>query len=382
MALASISIARAEELLAAVPPVGASAAESASAGGVLVGGYVESYYQWNFNAPTNGITNLRGFDNRHDTFTLANAALDLQWDRPEWLGRVTLQVGHTPSTYYLAEPTRPGADGANATGPELWKYLQQAYAGWKVGVGRGLVLSAGLFLSPIGPETMALLDSWHWSRSNLFFGLPFYHSGLRATYPLDGAWTLSLALYNGWNSVVDNNGAKSVAAHLSHASEAVLASFVYFGGAERAEGAPEGQPWRHLWDANATWFVSSRWALQGHVNAGFERGRLGTSSWGAAAAAARVRVVGRWFGALRGDVFGEQVAEGSSGRASPLFWPAPWVASVTATLEFRAADRASFRLEYRRDQAGGPAYFGDEATGGRPDRRTQQTLTAGLAAGL
>ena len=45
-----------------------------------LGAYVETLYQWNFNRPSNRITNYRGFDNRHDTFTLANVALDAQWD--------------------------------------------------------------------------------------------------------------------------------------------------------------------------------------------------------------------------------------------------------------------------------------------------------------
>jgi hypothetical protein len=44
-----------------------------------LGGYVEALYQWNFNSPSNGITNYRGFDNRHNTFTVSNIALDVQW---------------------------------------------------------------------------------------------------------------------------------------------------------------------------------------------------------------------------------------------------------------------------------------------------------------
>ena len=83
----------------------------------VLGGYAEALYQWNFNDPSNGITNFRGFDNRHNTFTLSNVALDAAWDHAGLVGRVTLQVGHTPSTYYLSEPSAPGASGANATGP-------------------------------------------------------------------------------------------------------------------------------------------------------------------------------------------------------------------------------------------------------------------------
>src|SRR5690606_423241 len=65
--------------------------------------YVEANYQWNFGNPSNGITHLRGFDNRHNTFTLANVALGGSWDASGAFGHVMLQVGHTPSTYYLSE---------------------------------------------------------------------------------------------------------------------------------------------------------------------------------------------------------------------------------------------------------------------------------------
>ena len=143
-----------------------------------IGGYAETYFQWNINEPSNGITNYRGFDNRHDTFTLSNVAIDAQWDDSSVIGRLTLQVGHTPSTYYLAKPPLPGAGGANATGAEVWKYIQQAYVGYRsTGVARVGSRAGGIFLSPIGPEGIAVKDNWNWSRSNLFFGLPFYHTG-------------------------------------------------------------------------------------------------------------------------------------------------------------------------------------------------------------
>jgi hypothetical protein len=57
---------------------------------------------------------------------------------------------------------------------------------------------------------MAVRDNWNWSRSNLFFGLPFYHTGVRATYALTELG-ITAGGYNGWNSVLDNNAEKSVA---------------------------------------------------------------------------------------------------------------------------------------------------------------------------
>jgi hypothetical protein len=343
--------------------------------GLMLGGYVETFYQWNFNDPSNGLTNYRGFDNRHNTFTLSNVVLDTQWERERVSGRLALQVGLTPSTYYLAEPVRPGSPGANATGPELWKYLQQAWAGYRLPVGAGLLVQGGLFLSPIGPETMAVHGNWSWSRSNLFFGLPFYHTGLRATYPL-GDWAVTAAVYNGWNSVVDNNAEKSLSLQATYTLPDKLAlSMLYFSGVEREPGAPEGRPWRHLLDIHATWTVSPTLSLLAHANGGLEPNAFGTSTWGAGALAGRVRLLTTLFLAVRGDLFYESAASSAEGSASRLFWPVEWVSSGTATLDWRPHDNASIRLEYRHDEAAGELYFRLAA-----NSRSQDTLTLGATA--
>lgn len=348
-----------------------------------LGGYAEVFYQWNFNNPSNGITNFRGFDNRHNTFTLSNVALDAQWDHDDLLGRVTLQVGHTPSTYYLSEPVAAGASGANASDAELWKYIQQAYAGYRFGFGRGLTVTAGLFLSPIGPESMAVHDSWNWSRANLFFGLPFYHTGVRATSALSDDWEVTLAGYNGWNSVVDNNDEKSLSAQLTYTQPVVALSVLYFGGVERARGAVEGRAWRHLFDAHATWNPKPWLSLLAHANGGFEPNQVGVSHWAAGALYARFRVSEPLYFAVRGDVFREHVPENATERASPMFWPAPWVSSGTATVDCRPHQRVSFRFEYRHDHAGADMYFGGAVAGDGDvapfvaNRVSQDTVTLG-----
>lgn len=351
---------------------------------VTFGGYAEAYYQYSFNQPSNGITHYRGFDNRSQTFTISNAALDALWDGENISGRVTLQIGATPDTYYLGEPARAGAAATNATGPELWKYLQQAYSGYRFPVGNGLLVQAGLFLSPIGPESIAVKDNWNYSRSNLFFGLPFYHTGVRASYSITDQWSVTLAAYNGWNSVVDGNDSPSVSAQLMYsATDKVTWSLLYFGGIERPTGAPEGAPWRHLVDTHVTWQAARRLAFIAQANGGFERNRFGTSAWGAGALSARVELHRRVFVAARGDFFGEVVAANDEGAAGAIFWPVPWVSSGTATVDVRPHDHVSFRLEYRHDHAAGDMYFGGavQGDGGAiphvPNRAFQDTLTLG-----
>lgn len=354
-----------------------------------LGGYAEALYAFNFNEPSNGITHLRGFDNRHNTFTLSNVALDAQWDFEDIVGRLTLQVGHTPATYYLAEPALRGAPGTNATGAPLWQVIQQAYVGYRIPVGNGLLLTAGLYLSPIGPEGIAVRDDWNWSRSNLFFGLPFYHTGVRLSYALDERWSVTLAAYNGWNSVADNNDEKSIALQVTYADpERFVLSLLYFTGVERPTGAPEGRAWRHLFDAHATLHATEWLSLLLHLNGGFEPNTFGTSGWLASALYARFRLLEApgLFVTARGDVFYEHTATGAAGTASPIFWPSSggdqYVSSGTLTVELVPVDRVSLRAEYRHDHAGSPIYFGgavaeDASQQFIANRQSQDTVTLG-----
>ncbi|MFN0060912.1 MAG: outer membrane beta-barrel protein [Myxococcaceae bacterium] len=381
-----------ELVASAAAPSSASELLSASAshqGPFTFGAYAEVYYQWNFNNPSNGITNFRGFDNRHNSFTISNVAVSAQWDWQNLVGRVALQVGSTPSTYYAAEPSLAGSDGANATSASLWQYIQEAYVGYRFPVGRGLTVLGGIFLSPIGPEGMAIKDNWNWSRSNLFFGLPFYHTGLRLTYPLTDRWSVTLAGYNGWNSVVDNNGEKSVSAQVTYTlPERLAVSLLYFSGVERAQGALEGRAWRHLFDAHATWNVTSRLSLLAHANAGFEPNGFGSSIWVAGAAYARYQLLQPLYLAVRIDAFHEYAPTLGGSTAARIFWSSSWVTSQTATLDYRPHNRVSFRIEYRHDHAAGPQYFGGvvpvalDGVTFVGNRRGQDSLTLGVTGWL
>ena len=370
----------------AAPPATPPAAQP-SGPTVKLDGYVEVHYSRNFNEPSNGITNFRGFDNRHDTFTLSNAVLGGTFDYESLSGRLALQIGHTPGTYYLAEPLSPGAGGAAGTSADVFKYIQQAYAGWKAPLGRGLLLQGGVFLSPIGYEGMAVKDNWNWSRSDLFFGLPCCHTGLRATYEATDRLTVMAVVCNGWNSVVDNNDHKSIEAQVIYkVPDRLTLSVLYFGGNERPKGAPEGEPWRNLFDVWAQ-LDATRWlSFAAQANAGFEQNTFGTSYWGTGALYARVQPASWLYLAARGDVFREHAASNADGTASRIFWPADTVGSATLTADLRPHSNVSFRLEYRHDQADGDMFFAGTVAGDGTttpyvaNARSQDTLTAGLTA--
>jgi hypothetical protein len=367
-----------------------NAVRSGSDARVSLSGYAEVGYQWNFNAPSNGLTNFRGFDTQHNSVNVQNVVLDATGTLGPVSARLALQVGSTPETYYLAEPDRRSAGSVGRSDRDVWKYLQQAIVAWRAPVGRGLLVEAGVFLSPIGPEGMAIKDQWNWSRSNLFFGLPFYHTGLRLSYPTSERVTLTLAGFNGWNSVGDNNEEKSVMLQVAYTvTDRVTFNALYFGGVERAHGDPTraggSVPWRSLFDTYLQVQARPWLALMVHANAGFEPGALGTAWWVAGALYARARLRPWLYLAARGDVFHETPAQQGGQTSGSIFWPGRWVASGTATLEARPHANVSLRLEFRHDEAEAEMYFrglvGTDASGAFvPNARTQDTLTAGMTA--
>jgi hypothetical protein len=348
---------------------------------IKLGAWVEVYGQYNLRDPSNDVTNLRAFDARHGTLALQNAVLDATWTKGALSGRLALQFGDVGDLYYAGEPAHAAIGSAPASGATEWRHVQEAWAAWAAP--DQVELAAGLFLSPVGPETPSTRDQWNWSRSDLFFALPTYHLGVRVRRPLgDTGWTLMAMIANGWNSVVDDNHDKSIAVAGAYQKGDWLAQVLYFGGVERPSGAPEGSPWRHLGDAYVQGPLGGGFAFMVHADAGVESGELGTSSWVGGAGYLKYAVSPSVFVAARGDALRESRASG----ASPILIPVSWLASGTATVSWRPEDGLDLRLEYRHDQAASDAYYGgtvplDPATGlALPNRRTQDTITAGAIA--
>ncbi len=348
-----------------------------------VGAYVESFWSWNFARPENGVTNLRGFDNRHATISLSNVAVDVAGGAGPVAARVVLQAGLTPNTYTLAEPAYPVVGGVGETDRVTWRNVQQAWGAWSAT--DTLTVDAGLFLSPIGPESIAVKDNWNFSRSNLFYGLPFYHTGARVAWRPTEAVALEGMVCNGWNSVVDNNTGKSPSLRLSLATGRLTGAVLYFGGPERSAGAPEGQPWRHLGDLWAQLDATDRLSFLAQADGGYEAHFLGSNAWLAGALSARVEFLDGVYVSARGDWF----REARTGTASPIFWPlgdddVGRVASGTLTLDWTPIEGLSLRLEGRHDAADDPVFFDDDVrvVGGAQvaDDRTQDTVTTALVA--
>jgi len=148
---------------------------------ITVGGYLDEYYQMNFNQPeSTGFTGapdgMRAFDTTSNEFTFGGGELTLkQSDSASGTGYfVDLLMGPAAGIY--------NADGANLDSLEIGQaYVTQAFG--------NATFTLGKFGTPVGYEVTYIPSNANFSRSLLYFNEPLYHVGLELAYALPMSWT-------------------------------------------------------------------------------------------------------------------------------------------------------------------------------------------------
>src|SRR5260370_16614980 len=166
---------------------------------------VDGYYAYNFNNPVGRVNLLRAYDVLSNEFSLNQASVILE-RAPDlragtrWGARLDLQ--HGPATDTLQ------GNPANEPRPQIYRNIFQAYGTYIVPLGKGLTVDFGKWGSSLGIENNYTKDQMNYSRSFYFDFLPFYHMGIRASYPLNDQLTLNYWVVNGTNQVEATNGFK------------------------------------------------------------------------------------------------------------------------------------------------------------------------------
>ncbi len=340
---------------AEAPP--ASPASAGSGNGIEFSALVDSYYSFNFNHPASRSNQLRNFDTGANQFSLNMAKLTFE-RRPDPLGfRLDLGMGPAFDIIHAAEP--------GGLGP--LRYLQQAYFTYNAPVGKGLTLDLGKFVTGHGAEVIETHSNWNYSRSLLFaYAIPYYHFGLRTSYPLHKTFTGTFHLVNGWNNVVDNNSGKTYgfSGSWSPNSSFTLTSNYMFG----PEKTATNQGYRHLSDTTALINVNSQVSFMLNYDYGIDRlAGGGKSRWTGVAGYAKL-APNKWFAFIPRLEWYNDADGFTTGVAQKL-------KEATLTAEFKVREGLLSRLEYRRDWSDQP--FFDR--GNTPaSARSQSTLLGGF----
>ena len=245
---------------------------------------VDGYYGYNANAPIGRVNLLRAYDVSSNSFSINQASLiveHLPTPTSRVGGRIDLQFGQATETLQ--------GSSANEQRPQVWRNLFQAYGSYLAPVGSGLQLDFGKFSSSLGNEGNYTKDQITYSRAFSFNYLPFYHTGLRATYNITPKVNFTYWLVNGAQQTEDFNGFKSQGFifTLKPASTVSWNVNYYFGQEARdvlptlnpgiptaptqpglpttnINPAPNGR--EHIFDTYATWTPKGKFTLVGEAD--------------------------------------------------------------------------------------------------------------------
>jgi hypothetical protein len=324
--------------------------------GLVFGATIETFYQYNWNRPPDRVLPLRAYDTRSNTFAIQQAALivdavpDVEAGR-RFGGRVDLQFG-------MATDTVQG-NPANEPRPEAYRHLWQVYGTYVLPVGPdGLQIDAGKYASMLGYETNYAKDNQAFSRAYLFNFLPFYHSGVRLTLPVNDRVSLLYMLSNGIQQTEDFNDFKSnhVAAVLKPAGRVTWVVNYYFGQEQPDSGEPGGPDgFFTVFDTNVAFAATPRLALAVDLN--HVTNEVSTtaesSSLQGLGAYARYQLTTSAAVGLRYERLDD---EGLFGGIEQV------LQETTLTAEYKLADGFLVRAEFRRDWSNErffPGRFGD-----------------------
>jgi hypothetical protein len=128
----------------------------------------------------------------------------------------------------------------------------------------------GKMYTHVGLEVPKAKDNWQFSRSILMaYSMPFWHTGLRVGYDvIPNELTTSVYIYNGWNSIHDNNSAKTLGVQAKWVKGSTTAVYNYIGGPEQAGNESN---WKTVHEVNVTSEFLPTWQVGADVLVGKER---------------------------------------------------------------------------------------------------------------
>jgi hypothetical protein len=174
-----------------------------SIGSLNFSGFIDGYYSYNANRPSNAangqVNDLYNFNDKTDQFNLAAADLTINHN-PDPIGvHVDFIFGRTNDLIH------------SSTDKSTGNYIEQAYISGMPPRTRGTEIDFGQFVTSAGAEVIPAMSNWNYSHSLLFaWAIPYYHFGLRTSTPVTKTWSAGLQVVNGWNNVVNNNGGVTI----------------------------------------------------------------------------------------------------------------------------------------------------------------------------
>lgn len=258
--------------------------EEAEEGKFSVSGYLDTYYFTNFNKPASrdnmGQSGVgRGFDRRVDQFQLGMVQTVFKYTNSK--SEVVADLAFGPNAQYGNYGNVPVIAPAYgyALGNDTWSsvIIKQAY--FKYNATDKLSFIAGQFGTHIGYEYIDAPLNFFYSINHTFnSGIPFYHTGVKATYAFSDKVSLMVGGVNGFDYVHDNNRAKGIISQLSLVPAEGLSVYLNFISSNESNADAQGKtPSGNftVYDLNGGYQATEKLFIGYWVMYGTQKGTLG-----------------------------------------------------------------------------------------------------------
>lgn len=335
------------------------------------GAYADVGYVVNFNFPENHLWRSRSTAVRHNELApnmgLFYVRKDMAADS-RWGMEFGLQGGYDSQNFaYLQGEGK--VDGA-----DTWRHVHRANVSYLAPVGNGLTITAGLFNSLIGYESLYAKDNANYTRSWLADNTPYMMFGISAKYPVNDKLTVTAFVINRYYHLAYTNDQPSYGGQWSYkATPRLTLTQTLYAGPDQTTTSMEF--WRVYGNHIVEWKGEDlTLALSYDIGTEAVANRPGhpRAFVTGANVVARWHVSGPWAVAVRPELYWDR-----NGR-----WTGheQFVKAMTTTLEYKAPygwTNTTVRLEHRWDEstgAGGGFFRHGEAQPGVPSLTPNQHL--------
>lgn len=265
-------------LLAASPAAAQARPDSAGAPAdtmprVSFGGFIDSYYAWDFDRPSTFDRAYTTQPARHADFNVNLAFVDVKLAGPRYRGRLAMQFGTSVQSNYAGEP-RIGS----VSGPSVSQYIQEATLGYQLSP--TVWIDGGVFFAHTGYESFISRDNLAYTRSLIADYSPYYEAGVKVTWTASAALTAQLDVVNGWQNISNYNSPPAAGIRVDYTvSPQWTVSYDNFVGDMAADSTPARV--RFFNDFIVQFNPSAAWQLAGSFDIGTQSRSApdGGSAW-------------------------------------------------------------------------------------------------------
>ena len=201
--------------------------ETTTIGHVGLGGYVDSYYSYNFNKPTDNLNPYFVSSARHNELTINLAYVDVRYRSTYMRARFVPGFGTYMDANYKNEPGS-------------LKNMVEANVGILLFEKRKIWVDIGVLGSPYTNESAISKDHLMYTRSFAPENVPYYVTGAKFTIPINNKLNTYLYIINGWHVIQDNNSGKSIGTQVEYRpNKIMLFNWNTYVGDERSLAHPE-----------------------------------------------------------------------------------------------------------------------------------------------